>query len=134
MTRYLLDANLILRFLRDDQPKQSPKASALFAQAAAGECVLTIPSVVLAECVWVLRSFYKTDRKAVALALSKLISKPGVETDEPELAIDALDRLAKTNVDYVDCYLAARSAAHDDPVASFDKDFRKFKDIRRWEP
>jgi len=134
MTRYLLDANLVLRFLRDDHPKHSPAASALFAQAAVGQCVLTIPSVVLAECVWVLSSFYKTDRAAIASALSKLISKPGVETDEPELVIDALGRLANTNADYADCYLAARSAAYDNPVASFDKDFQKFKDIRRWKP
>ena len=133
MTRYLLDANLILRFLRDDHAELSPKARALFAQAASGDCVLLIPGVVLAECVLVLRSYYKADRELVALTLTKLISKPGVEADEPALAVEALSRMATTNADYADCYLAARSAAHDHPVASFDKDFRKFKDVRRWE-
>lgn len=134
MTRYLLDANLILRFLRDDHPEHSPKAKGLFAQAADGQCVLVIPVVVLAECVWVLTSFYKTERVDVALALSQLISTPGVETDDPALAIHALDRYARTHADYVDCYLASVAAMNDEPVASFDKDFRKFKDIRRWKP
>ncbi len=134
MTRYVLDANVILRFLRDDHPEHSPQATSLFAQAASGDCVLAIPNVVLAECVWVLQSFYSTDRETIALALSKLISKPGVEIDELELAIDALRRLGKTNVDYVDCYLAARASATGETVASFDKDFQKFDDIHRWEP
>ena len=134
MTRYVLDANVILRFLRDDHPEHSPQATGLFAQAASGDCVLAIPSVVLAECVWVLQSFYSTEREAIALALSKLISKPGVETDELELAIDALRRLAKTNIDYVDCYLAARASASGETVASFDKDLQKSDDIQRWEP
>ena len=90
--------------------------------------------VVLAECVWVLQSFYSTERETIALALSKLISKPGVEADEFELAIDALRRLAKTNVVYVDCFLAVRASASGKTVASFDKDFQKFDDIHLWEP
>lgn len=134
MTRYLLDANLVLRFLRDDAPKHARQAKSLFAEAAAGRCVLVLSAVVLAECVWVLRSFYEVDNAVVAETLTALIGKPGIEADEAALAVDALRRMAETGIDYADCYLAARAVSQDQPVASFDKDFHRFAEVRRWRP
>ena len=132
MKRYLLDANLVLRFLLDDHPQLSDRAAGLFAQAAAGKCVLVLPSVVIAECVWVLRSFYETDHADVSRVLVSLVTRPGIASDEPATVVDALRRLSRTKLDYVDCYLAARAADSDDTVATFDKGFGKFDDVRLW--
>ena len=132
MTRYLLDANVVLRFLRDDDATLSPRAAALFSAAADGECTLVLPNVVVAECVWVLRSFYEESHERVSGALSSLVASPGIVADEPDVTIDALARMARTRLDYIDCYLAARGASADEPIASFDRDFRKFEDVRRW--
>ena len=132
MTRYVLDANLVLRFLRDDHPTHSPQAKSLFEAASSGACVLVLPSVVLAECVWVLGSHYGVSAARISQTLIAMLTKPGVKTDEPEVAIDALERMAGTGLDYVDCYLAARAVQDGHTVASFDQDFRKFKDVKRW--
>ena len=133
MTRYLLDANLVLRFLLDDHPTLSARAATLFARAAAGECTLVLPSVIVAECVWVLRSFYDETHADIARTLSSFVTRPGISADDSALVVDALERMGRTRLDYVDCYLAARGARTGEAVASFDEDFRN-DDIVRWAP
>ena len=80
-----------------------------------------------------LRSFYDETHARVASVLSALVSSPGVAADDPAVTSDALERMGRTRLDYVDCYLAARAASVDDVVASFDRDFRN-DDVRRWTP
>jgi predicted nucleic acid-binding protein len=41
-----------------------------------------------------------------------------------------LDRYRKTKVHFVDCTIAATASVENTPVATFDQDFRKFKDVR----
>jgi predicted nucleic acid-binding protein len=41
---------------------------------------------------------------------------------------------AACNVDFADAWLAARASHLRRPVASFDRDLDKFKDIKRFEP
>jgi predicted nucleic-acid-binding protein len=55
---------------------------------------------VLAECVFVLESFYEHPRGDIASALGRLISSPGVEIDAA-IHLDALDRYRKTKVHFV---------------------------------
>jgi predicted nucleic-acid-binding protein len=87
-------------------------------------------SVVLAECVFVLDSFYEHSRGDIASALGTLISSPGVEINEAAIHLDALDRYRKTEVHFADCLIAATASAEDTPVATFDQDFRQFADVR----
>ena len=84
---------------------------------------------VLAECVFVLESFYEYPRGDIASALGALISSPGVEINEVPIHLDALDRYKKTKVHFVDCLIAATASAQKIPVATFDRDFRKFADV-----
>jgi len=88
-----------------------------------------LPSV-LAECVFVLESFYEHPRKDIASALSRLISSPGMEITDTPVYLDALDRFARTKIHFVDCLIAATAASENIPIASFDQDFRKFSDVR----
>ena len=39
-------------------------------------------------------------------------------------------RIAGKLFDFVDCLLAATAAAEDTPVATFDREFRRFTDVR----
>jgi predicted nucleic acid-binding protein len=77
--RHHLDANVILRFLLADDPKQSPQARALFELAHAGKLTLCVSHVCLAEVTWVLHSFYKFDRSRLAQTLRELVLHDGVE-------------------------------------------------------
>ena len=134
MKEYLLDANVIVRFLVQDEPRQSAAATALFEKAERREIALHLDSLVLAETVYVLTGFYKRNRSDVANALLALIHNPGIKTDEETVIVDTLQRFGLENVDFADAWLSARSAKLDLAVASFDRDLDKFKDIQRFEP
>jgi predicted nucleic-acid-binding protein len=128
--RRLADTNLIVRFLVQDNAKHAKAAERLFDACDRGNVEIVILPAVLAECVFVLESFYEHPRADIASALGRLISSPGVEIDVAEIHMDALDRYRKTKVHFVDCLIAATAATKNMPVASFDQDFRKFTDVR----
>jgi predicted nucleic acid-binding protein len=132
--KYLLDTNVLLRFLLDDHPELSKAAAGLFQQAADEKCLLILTDLGIAEAVWVLTSFYKLERQKVAESLAKLLIKAGVHCPTLEPVLDALARFKATNCDFFDCYLAAQAASSGVAIASFDKDFRKFEDASLWDP
>jgi predicted nucleic-acid-binding protein len=131
---YLLDANVLVRFLVQDDPKQSAAATALFEKAERREVVLHLDALIVAESVYVLIGRYSRSRTEVVNVLLAFIQNAGIETMEKDAVTDALQRFAAFNVDFADAWLAARAARLHRPVASFDRDFDKFKDIKRFEP
>jgi len=128
--RRLVDTNLIVRYLVQDHEKHAKAAGRLFDACDRGDVVIVVLPAVLAECVFVLESFYEHPRGDIASALGRLISSPCVEIDGAAIHLDALDRYRKTKVHFVDCLIAATAAIENMPVASFDQDFRKFTDVR----
>jgi predicted nucleic-acid-binding protein len=128
--RRLVDTNLIVRYLVQDHEKHAKAAGRLFDACDRGDAVIVVLPAVLAECVFVLESFYRHPRGDIASALGTLISSPGVEIGGAAIHLDALDRYRKTRVHFVDCLIAATAATENTPVASFDQDFRKFTDVR----
>lgn len=92
----LIDTNLAVRYLVQDHEKHAKAAGRLFEACDRGDVVIVVLPAVLAECVFVLESFYA--RGDIASALGRLISSPGVEIGGVSIYLDALDRYAKTNV------------------------------------
>jgi predicted nucleic acid-binding protein len=134
MARLLLDTNVIVRFLTGDHPAHSPRSRSVFARAAVGDVTLVVTDLALAETVWVLQSFYKLDRGAIAAALKDLIESTGIEVENKAVLLSALRNFAQTDVNFVDAYHAAIAAAESIAIASFDRDFDQFVDVKRVEP
>jgi predicted nucleic-acid-binding protein len=130
----LLDANVLVRFLVQDDPRQSAAATALLEKAERREVVLMLEAMVVAEVVCVLLGRYGRSRGEVSSVLLSIIQNVGVETLERDVVTDALQRFAAVKVDFSDAWLAARAAQLGHAVASFDRDFDKSKDIRHFEP
>jgi Predicted nucleic-acid-binding protein, contains PIN domain len=128
--RKLVDTNLIVRYLVQDHEKYAKAAGKLFDACDRGKVVIVVLPTVLAECVFVLESFYEHPRGHIVAALGTLIASPGVEMSDVEIQLDALHRYQKTKVHFVDCLIAATSTSEEIPVATFDEDFRKFADVR----
>ena len=128
--RILVDTNLIVRYLVQDHEKQAGAAARLFEACDRGDLVMVLLPTVVAECVFVLESFYGHRRQDIASTLSTLISSPGVEISEAAIHLDALHRYRDTTVHFVDCLIAATASAQNTPVATFDRGFRKFADVR----
>jgi predicted nucleic acid-binding protein len=134
MKKLLLDANVLVRFLVQDDPKQSAAATALLEKSERREVVLILDALVVAEVVYVLMGPYGRTRTEVVNVLLAIIQNAGVETMDKEVVTDALRRFAAINLDFSDAWMAARAAQLGHAVASFDRDFDKCKDIRRFEP
>ena len=125
ITRYLVDTNVLLRFLSGEPAAQAAAVRKLFARAAGGEIILDVSPVIVGEAFYTLHSFYGVDRKTAAIKLSLLLQQHGVKLRDPGAVFVALDRLQAVNVGFADAYLAAAAAEEKCAVASFDRDFEK---------
>jgi predicted nucleic acid-binding protein len=131
--RIHLDANVILRFLRNDDPKQSPAAARLFQKAAGGKASLFVSAVTVNEVFFAFASFYKLSQSTTGQKLLPFVRTGIAEFEHETCLLDALQRVIAENVDFGDAFLAATAAAHKESVASFDRDFRKFKDVKLYD-
>jgi predicted nucleic acid-binding protein len=134
MKRLILDTNVLVRFLVQDDPKQSAGASKLIATAQSGDTELVLDRMVVTELIYVLMGHYKRVRVDVANTILAIVQSPFVRADDESLLIDALLRFRDHGVDFVDAWLSAKAAALSFPIASFDRDLDKFKDVTRHEP
>ena len=81
-----------------------------------------------------LQSFYSLDRTAIAAALQGVIESTGIEVEDKTTLLSALQNFSQTDVNFVDAYHAAVASAESISIASFDRDFDQFADIKRIEP
>ena len=125
MTRLWVDANVLLRFLTGEPEDLAGKAARLIARAERGEVVLVLSSLVIAEVFWVLKSFYRHSLEDIAAVLVPLMSADGVEVEDRETLIQAVELARDKKVDFVDAALALQAARRGEPVCSFDGDFKR---------
>ena len=134
MKTYLLDANVVLRFLTQDHSVQSKAATFLFEKAKRKEARLELDAVILAEVIYLLDGYYKRSREEIGGILLRLVSSQGIDVENQTTVINALLRFKNEPVDFPDAWLAARAAESKIPAASFDKDLDRFPDVTRYEP
>ena len=126
---YLIDTNVVLRFLLGDHPKFSPKAEAFMRDLDRGVKKVEFLDIVLVECVYVMEKFYRIPRDEITDKLTKIMNFSGIINSNRSELIQALLAFETSNVDIVDCILASYSSASK-IVVSFDKDMRKLEAIR----
>ena len=131
--RIHLDANVILRFLCNDDPKQSPAAARLFQKAARGVEALFISTVTISEVFYAFTTSYKLPRSDAARKIIPFVRAGVVDFEQEDCVIAALQGVISENVDFGDAYLAATASQGKGLVASFDRDLRKFKGIELYD-
>ncbi len=126
MKRLWVDANVILRFLTGEPETMARQVMQLMGRAERREVVLFISSLVLAEIIWVLKTFYHYSMDEIAEAILPLISADGIEVADRDLAVRAIELASDRNVDFIDAYLAVHAAQSDETVCTFDEsDFNR---------
>ena len=113
MPKVLVDANVILRCLLRDIEEQANKADEVIKAGA-----WTLPEI-LAEVDHVLRTFYNVERKDIAEQLFKALKR--IEVERPAVMFRAVEIFAETNLDFVDCIIAAYHELENAEVFTFDK-------------
>ena len=131
---YQMDANILLRFLRNDHKDHSPRAARFIQDANSGKFILEVSPVTVAEIYYALKAAYRVDRRTAAQTLAAVLNTPAFHLSQRHRVFDALSRVQRANVDFGDGYLAACAAESGNPVASFDRDMDRFADVRRHEP
>jgi predicted nucleic-acid-binding protein len=116
---------VLLRFLTGEPKNLADKAAHLMSRAERGEVVLCLSALVVAEMIWVLKSFYRYSLGEIAGVLVPLMSADGIEVEERDLLIQAIELAEARNVDFVDAFLALQASRRGEPVCSFDADFKR---------
>jgi predicted nucleic acid-binding protein len=133
----LADANVFLRFLRNDHPEHSAAAKRMMEEAAVGTVILQVPEIVVADIFYTLTApMMKIPRGAAARQLVALLQQPGIDVLNRRDVFETLSICEIKDIDYGDAALiiAARSTTHHLPILSYDKDFGKTPEITAFSP
>lgn len=135
MIKAYLDTNVIVRFLVDDPPEMAEKAARLFEAAEQGEVALVVDVLVIAEVIWVLKSFYNHTVPAIAKTLGDFILGDGIFIDDRGTLLVALHLYETKHIDFIDAWLAATMQRRGiKQIFSFDTHFDRVVGIQRLEP
>ena len=118
---YLIDSNVIIRFLVGDHPEHLVIATEIFSRIEQEEYEVEILESVLMEVLFVLTKFYKLPKRDVIEDLKKIIALRGV-TGDKVLLIETLNIVETKNIDFIDVLICAKSRLQGYGKLSFDKD------------
>jgi predicted nucleic-acid-binding protein len=121
-----LDTNVLVRFLVEDDPRQSKAAAALIEEAVSAGDDLFLSDIVLCETVWVLGSAYESSRDQIVETLTGLLRARNLAFESTDRLFRALDAYARGKGDFADYLIRehARSAGCD-TVMTFDRPLLK---------
>lgn len=104
-----LDTNVLVRYIMQDDAKQSPLANRLV-ESLSAESPGFVPLVSLVELNWVLASAYGLNSEQIVQALEGLLRTKEIVVEKAETVWKALRIFQNTHADLADC-LIERSAA-----------------------
>jgi len=125
--RYIIDTNVILRFLLKDHPSHHQKAKKVFKKAEKKEIVLILIPQVIFEIDYVLRGVYSLTKEKRVKLMTNLVSSPTLDVPNRNLILKVLKHYQVINVDLVDLYIYELSISMGVNTLSFDQDFLKIK-------
>jgi predicted nucleic acid-binding protein len=123
-----LDTNVLIRHLTGDPPAMAT------AFLGSGERLL-VTDLVLAECVFVLESFYEVERAQIATLMRSALAFPAIDTVNPEVLLRALEVYELDRLDFAEAYLVAQAEITGvGRIASFDRSIDRVDSVTRLEP
>ena len=130
--RVVIDTNLLVRYLVDDDQKKAEAVERLLDKAFRGELRIHIPSIVVAELVWVLESFYHMEAERVAELVDAILNTSGVDVSEKSRISSALKIYRARNIDLIDAWIIEFAKEKSiKTIYTFDK--KHFRDIEEIE-
>ena len=99
-----LDTNVLVRYIMQDDARQSPKATKLIESLTVDEPGF-VPLVAIVELVWVLSASYDLTRAQVAQALELLLRTKEVVVDRADHVLKALRVFKAGSADFADALI-----------------------------
>jgi predicted nucleic-acid-binding protein len=122
-----LDTNVIIRYLVQDEPKQSKQANGIIETAIAEGLKLSISQVTLCEVVWVLERCYHVHKMELINVIKQLLKTQQIQVEHESVAQEALlDFEHHTSVDFSDCLIGRQNTNNGCIITyTFDKQAAK---------
>jgi predicted nucleic-acid-binding protein len=96
---------------------------------------LLLADLVIAECIYVLESFYEVPRDQVAGLLRAAIALPTIKVVDTSSLLRALEVYEVDRLDFAEAYLVAQAEATGvGRILSFDKTIDRVNTVTRHEP
>jgi predicted nucleic-acid-binding protein len=116
-----LDTNVLVRYIVQDDAKQSKLASDLI-EGLDDTSPGFVTLVTVVELGWVLESSYNFSRQQFAEVMQTLLAVDSIKLDRAAAVASALRRYASSNADFSDCLIERLSVnAGCDRTMTFDK-------------
>ncbi len=85
-----LDTNVLLRYLTQDDPVQSPRATELISHRLTEEEPGFVSLVTILEVVWVLKSLYKHSRRQIANSIEMILAADTLDVQNEQQVYHAV--------------------------------------------
>lgn len=116
-----LDTNIVVRYITQDDPAQSKKATSLI-ESLSPEAPGYITLVSLVEIVWVLEESYSVTKRELVEVLETLLRTKELIVERAEVVARALGLFVISRADFSDCLIArCAQAAQCEYTLTFDK-------------
>lgn len=99
-----LDTNVLVRYIMQDDPKQSPEATELI-ESLDGDTPGFVTLVSIVELYWVLASCYELTPEQVKQALEALLRTKQILVDRADQVLRALRVFGDGKADFADCLI-----------------------------
>jgi predicted nucleic-acid-binding protein len=108
-----LDTNVLVRYIVQDDPKQSQRANRLIEKAIANKEMIGISQITLCELIWVLETCYHTGKEKIIDVLKQLLGTQQICIEGEsavKIALQVFERCK--SIDFSDCLIAHQNAAN----------------------
>lgn len=125
-----IDTNVLVRYIVQDDPKQSALATRFFEKNDSDES-LCIVGVVLCELVWVLESAYEYPRDSITKVLEQILKTKQFHIPEADVLWQSLSGYKNDGADFADHYLSHLNHNNGcEFTVTFDKKAAKLKHFK----
>lgn len=121
---YLLDTNVLVRYLVRDEEQQYQQAVNWLKDAENGKIKIIISTIVVAETCFVLESFYKKQRDEISDSMVVLLSQRWMTIPDRD-ALLSLWTNFKNGLHFVDSFLIFLAEQENYKLLTFDKKLQK---------
>lgn len=117
-----IDTNVLVRYLAQDDPKQSPVATRFIESRLSADNPGFVSAVTLCEIAWVLAESYGADRKRIRDTVESLLATKQLVLEQAELVWKALRAWEGVAADFSDALIGQLAIARGaEKTVTFDR-------------
>jgi predicted nucleic-acid-binding protein len=105
-----LDTNILVRFITQDDPRQSAIANEIFERRLTGSAPGFVSVVAIAETAWVLERSYRLSGEAVAAAIERVLQTENLVVESEQAVFTAMTALKDGLGTFSDALIGALGA------------------------